>query len=466
MDAQGIASGIAGGLAGYNKGVDVALDRQAKQQQLTQQSQEFEMRKKQFQQQQSQGKTAQQLQEEQLKQTQMQVQKMQDQLSQQRVFQAFDGGTLTDLNSVLDKDQNLQSHPLIAGVQKVEKVDMSNPEFANVADKITANGGEPVLLSKIVNGKIVQQVGDLSMLKHALGYSTFKVKRDAEIDASKATTELKEAQAEYYRSGSKSMQVQPGTLEKDMVYWMKTHPNATEEELTAQVDRLFTAKDSGVGQNRETIDIVQSSKASDIGKSLLVGDTTITPKQRQQSEKQFINTPEYKDRYKTKVVDFDTQYDGFQITKNIADRLNTAISDGKYSTGVYDTAVMSLAKYTPEQFQKLLGKSNEEIATQLGIDSSLGRMFAADLKATTGTAASDAEVARTVLYSMGNSMYDEKTKQIIFNNNVEDKRKALIESGKDLVNAGMVDSVYDKYKELTKGSSTSKPGAKASDFDN
>ncbi len=136
---------IAQGISGYVKGSQMADDRNAKQQLLTQQSQEFEMKQKQFQQQQSQGKTAQQLQEEQLKQTQMQVQQMRDQLSQQKVFQAFDGGTLTDLNSVLEKDQNLQSHPLIAGVQKVEKVDMSNPEFANVANQITTNGGEPIL---------------------------------------------------------------------------------------------------------------------------------------------------------------------------------------------------------------------------------------------------------------------------------------------------------------------------------
>ena len=185
---------IAQGISGYVKGSQMADDRNAKQQLLTQQSQEFEMRKKQFQQQQSQGKTAQQLQEEQLKQTQMQVQQMRDQLSQQKVFQAFDGGTLTDLNSVLEKDQNLQSHPLIAGVQKVEKVDMSNPEFANVANQITTNGGEPILVSKVVNGKIVQQVGDLSMIKHALGYSTFKVKREAELNSLKeqvTTTSIK-----------------------------------------------------------------------------------------------------------------------------------------------------------------------------------------------------------------------------------------------------------------------------------
>ena len=240
MNAQGIASGIAGGLAGYNKGVDVALDRQAKQQQLTQQAQELDMKRQQFKQQQSQGKTQQELQEEQLKQTKMQVQKMQDQLSQQRVFQAFDGGTLTDLNSVLDKDQNLQTHPLIAGIQKVEKVDMANPEFANVANTITANGGEPVLVSKIVNGKIVQQVGDLAMLKHSLGYSTFKVKREAELNSLKVQATTTSIQA---------------NESDNMLTWLKANPtkNITDynnEHLsaTAQADINYKnrpVKDTG-----------------------------------------------------------------------------------------------------------------------------------------------------------------------------------------------------------------------------
>ena len=200
---------IAQGISGYVKGSQMADDRNAKQQLLTQQSQEFEMKQKQFQQQQSQGKTAQQLQEEQLKQTQMQVQQMRDQLSQQKVFQAFDGGTLTDLNSVLEKDQNLQSHPLIAGVQKVEKVDMSNPEFANVANQITTNGGEPILVSKVVNGKIVQQVGDLSMVKHALGYSTFKVKREAELNSLKVQATTTSIQA---------------NESDNMLTWLKANP--------------------------------------------------------------------------------------------------------------------------------------------------------------------------------------------------------------------------------------------------
>jgi hypothetical protein len=225
------------------------------------------------------------------------------------------------------------------------------------------------------------------------------------------------------------------------------HPNATKRDWENFYQNWTKQDLGGKSSVREDKNKAEVVSAQSIGRELLTkpdlaekyGNQRYSMEQDAMQDKQFKKPKE----------EFDTLYVNYKELQNLNKTFQEAVKSGSYKSGYFDSFKNWVAQVTPEQFHKFTGMSEDQIATTIGLQGSLGMQVAKYLKSMSGTAASENEAERTLNYIVGNSGRDEATQAKLFSQFVYNFKEDLTRKGKSLVEKGFVGETFDKYKDIT-----------------
>ena len=356
---------------GFMQGVQMADDRQAKQQALTMQAEQFKMQQQTHQMQMQQQGTQDERNTLLLQQLQMQVKDQSNALAKKDLFRSFEGGTLTDLNAAL-RDPNISR--LFPGIDSVEPVDMSNPQQARAADGML----EPVLANKIVNGRLVKEVRDLSVLKGMSGYSTYDAKRRLE------------------QAGTKAQAIGAEKQLADMQNFFKQNPNATYADFQStqvmakatSVSDMKTQYELTKTMSKDKVIDFAYNNPTEFSKMLEIGKMD----DKVSKDGMSLYSAAKKVQGDTKIdVGRKTYLDGMVSTIENTNRLRTKLASSDMDWNALAKGMDEITKITGDDWRDLSEKEKASMLERFSFDSDLKTVMAGYIKAMSGAAVSDEE---------------------------------------------------------------------------
>ena len=370
---EGIGQAFAKGVQGYIAGQQQGQDRQARQQALTQQAEQFRMQQGQYQQQTTAHEQQMQLMQEQLKAAQAQNEQNARVASMDRLYNAFKSDTpIAELNHVIAKDKMLQTHPSFKGVYEIEELPLDSSELSNA---LSQGMERPVRVRKLVDGKPVSGVADLETLKLGLGYKTYAKKR--ELEAKKNQVESLTTSIDL-NALTKAAAANPNMTVAALVESMKPK-KATEQKAEMEVEGLKKEQAIKTYINENHKDFINSLDKP--GVVIKVGDKELGIREVAEMAQGDAKLPTGEEGLLTGLYDARTAFR----------TLKTELNDPNLNWDAISKGMEELKKVDPADFISMSQKEKDALANKFAFNSKLKTAMAAYIKAMSGAAVSDEE---------------------------------------------------------------------------
>ena len=202
---------------------------------------------------------------------------------------------------------------------------------------------------------------------------------------------------------------------------------------------IVTKRTAGVGESGERVEKKDIKSAMAYGKSIANNPSIYNEDEAIEKELNFRYTDVYNKNISLKddEKDFNKEVISFNRNKGLFDVFDKAVKDGTYKSGIVQGLRNLAVKYTSKEFTNLIELDRKEIKKIIGIEGQVGDGVAIYLKSLSGTAASQAEFARTLNNFVGKDLTQEDIKQEVFSNFIAKKARDLDVSAKRLAKRGL-----------------------------